>query len=71
MLDSLMEMEIAYSLMKSSGNEHTVDGYYKQLKTDIDILDRHSEEFKIIHEYVKNTHAATHSSYELDVEDVR
>lgn len=65
-----MEMEIAYSLMKSSGSEHTVDSYYKQLKTDIDILDHSSDEFKIIHEYVKNTHAATHGSYELVVEDV-
>lgn len=69
-LDNLMEMEIAYSLMKSSGGEHTVDSYYKQLKTEIDILHRESEEFHIIHEYVKNTHAATHGSYELDVEDV-
>ncbi|CAG9763321.1 unnamed protein product [Ceutorhynchus assimilis] len=70
MLNSLMEMEIAYSLMKSSGAEHTVDAYYKQLKTDIDVLSKDSEEFKIIHEYVKNTHAATHASYELILEDV-
>ncbi|XP_066147801.1 poly [ADP-ribose] polymerase [Euwallacea fornicatus] len=70
MLDNLMEMEIAYNLMKSSGSEHTVDSYYIQLKTHIEILDPESEEFKIIHEYVKNTHAATHTSYELDVQDV-
>lgn len=70
MLDSLMEMEIAYSLMKSSGSEHTVDSYYKQLNTEIDILDRDSEEFMIIKEYVTNTHAATHSSYTLEIEDV-
>lgn len=70
MLDSLMEMEIAYNLMRSSGSEHTVDSYYKQLNTEIGILDRESEEFTIIEEYVKNTHAATHSSYTLEIEDV-
>ncbi|XP_050310535.1 poly [ADP-ribose] polymerase [Anthonomus grandis grandis] len=70
MLDSLLEMEVAYNLMSSSGGDHTVDAYYKQLNAEIDIMHRESEEFKIIHEYVKNTHAATHSSYELDVQDV-
>ncbi|XP_018568768.1 poly [ADP-ribose] polymerase [Anoplophora glabripennis] len=70
MLDSLTEMEIAYNLMKSSGSEHTVDSYYKQLNTEIDVLDRESEEFTIIQEYVTNTHAATHSSYTLEIEEV-
>ncbi|XP_076264902.1 poly-(ADP-ribose) polymerase [Rhynchophorus ferrugineus] len=70
MLDNLLEMEIAYSLMKSSGSEHTVDSYYKQLKTDIEVLDKKSEEFQIIKEYVKNTHAETHDTYDLDIEDV-
>lgn len=65
-----MELEVAYNLMKSTDGEHTVDTYYSQLKTDIDILERDSEEFKIIQEYVRNTHAETHRSYELDIEDV-
>lgn len=70
MLNSLTEMEIAYNLMKSSGSEHTVDSYYNQLNTEIGILDRTSEEFTIIEEYVKNTHAATHSSYSLEIDEV-
>jgi predicted DNA-binding WGR domain protein len=70
MLDSLIELEIAYNLMKSSGSEHTVDGYYNQLNTEIDVLSPESEEFKIIKTYVKNTHADTHSSYSLDIKDV-
>ncbi|KAG5892238.1 hypothetical protein JTB14_014609 [Gonioctena quinquepunctata] len=70
MLDSLMELEIAYNLMKTSGSEHTVDSYYNQLNTEIGVLKRDSEEFAIIKEYVKNTHAATHSNYELEVEEV-
>ncbi|KAL1517903.1 hypothetical protein ABEB36_001606 [Hypothenemus hampei] len=69
MIDSLMEMQVAYNLMKS-GTEHTVDSYYKQLNTEIDILDKNGEEFSIIHEYVKNTHATTHDNYDLDVQEV-
>lgn len=70
MLDSLMELEIAYNLMKSSGSEHTVDSYYQQLNTEIDVVKAESEEYKIIEEYVKNTHAATHTSYSLDIKNV-
>uniref|UniRef100_UPI003134487B Poly-(ADP-ribose) polymerase n=1 Tax=Tribolium castaneum TaxID=7070 RepID=UPI003134487B len=70
MLDSLMELEIAYNLMKSSGSEHTVDSYYKQLNTEIDVLKTDSEEYKIIQEYVTNTHAATHGGYSLNIKNV-
>lgn len=70
MLDSLMELEIAYNLMKSSGSDHTVDSYYHQLNTEIGVLDRNSKEFAIIEEYVKNTHAETHTNYALAVEEV-
>ncbi|CAH0546205.1 unnamed protein product [Brassicogethes aeneus] len=70
MLDSLMELEVAYNLMKSSGSEHTVDSYYGQLKTDIDVLERTSEEFGLIEKYIQNTHAKTHSNYKLEIEDV-
>ncbi|XP_072398728.1 poly [ADP-ribose] polymerase [Diabrotica undecimpunctata] len=70
MLDSLLELEIAYNLMKTSGSEHTVDSYYKQLNTEIDVLEKTSEEFQIIQEYVKNTHAATHNTYDLVIDEV-
>lgn len=70
MLDSLLELEIAYNLMKSSGSEHTVDSYYRQLNTEIDVVDRNSEEFAIIEQYVKNTHAETHRNYTLVIEEV-
>lgn len=70
MLDNLLDLEIAYNLMSSSGSEHTADGYYKKLNAEIDVLDQTKEEFEIIREYVKNTHAKTHSNYELVIEDV-
>ena len=33
-------------------------------------MDKNSEEVNRIKEYVKNTHAATHKYYELEVEEV-
>lgn len=73
MLDSLLEMEIAYSLMKSTrdiGGSATVDGHYEQLKTHIEVLDEDTEEFKHIKQYVTNTHASTHTHYSLDIKEV-
>ncbi|XP_012538492.2 poly [ADP-ribose] polymerase [Monomorium pharaonis] len=72
MLDALLEMEIAYNLLcdKTDAKENPLDGHYKQLKTDIDVLDKTSEEFKMIEKYVKNTHAATHTQYDLEIEEV-
>lgn len=65
-----MELEIAYNLMKSSGTEHTVDSYYNQLNTELNVLDRDSEDYAIIEEYVKNTHAETHTNYDLVIEGI-
>ncbi|XP_011882597.1 PREDICTED: poly [ADP-ribose] polymerase isoform X2 [Vollenhovia emeryi] len=72
MLEALLEMEIAYNLLcdKTDEKENPLDSHYKQLKTDIDVLDKTSEEFKMIETYVKNTHAATHMQYALEIEEV-
>lgn len=70
MLDSLMEIEIAYNLMKGGGSDHSVDSYYNQLNTEIDVLSRDTEEFKVIEEYLRNTHAATHDQYSLELSEV-
>lgn len=36
----------------------------------LQVVDKDSEEAKIIKQYVKNTHAATHNAYDLKVVDV-
>ncbi|XP_041632333.1 poly [ADP-ribose] polymerase isoform X2 [Drosophila kikkawai] len=72
-LDSLAEIEVAYNLIKSENtidNINQLDKHYAQLKTKLDPLDKSSEEFSILQNYVKNTHASTHSAYELEVVDV-
>ncbi|XP_043465217.1 poly [ADP-ribose] polymerase [Leptopilina heterotoma] len=72
MLESLIEMEIAYNLLhvKSDSTVHPIDAHYEQLKSEIDVMSKDSEEFKVIQQYVKNTHAATHQQYELEIEDI-
>ncbi|KAF6202111.1 hypothetical protein GE061_004509 [Apolygus lucorum] len=75
MLESLMEMEVAYSLLKETKGEgddelHPIDAHYKKLNSDITVLEKDSDEFQTILTYVKNTHAATHSNYTLDVSEV-
>lgn len=72
MLDSLLEIEVAYSLLKvdAASGVNPIDSHYEQLKTDLAVLDKDSEEFAILAKYVKNTHAATHNMYELEIEDI-
>ncbi|XP_030371333.1 poly [ADP-ribose] polymerase [Scaptodrosophila lebanonensis] len=73
MLDSLAEIECAYSLIKSEDkNEdlNPLDKHYDQLKTQLKPLDKDTEEFKMLKMYVSNTHAATHSSYDLEIIDI-
>ncbi|XP_043064418.1 poly [ADP-ribose] polymerase isoform X2 [Drosophila ficusphila] len=73
MLDSLSEIEVAYSLIKAqdeTNNTNPLDKNYALLKTQLDPLDKDSEEFSILSKYVRNTHASTHCSYELEIVDV-
>ena len=74
MVDSLMEIELAYSMLKerASGDEtkDPLDAHFEKLKTDMEVVAKDSDEFKMIAEYVVNTHAATHAHYKLKVSEV-
>ncbi|XP_075970335.1 poly-(ADP-ribose) polymerase [Anticarsia gemmatalis] len=73
MLDNLLEIEIAYSLMKTeSATEETspITSHYLKLKADIAPLPTESPEFEMIKKYVRNTHASTHQYYTLDLQQV-
>lgn len=47
-----------------------IESHYLKLKSKIVPLERDSDEFKLIEEYTRNTHAATHTSYTLEVAEV-
>ncbi|RWR99425.1 poly [ADP-ribose] polymerase 1-like protein, partial [Dinothrombium tinctorium] len=69
MLDSLLEMELAFELVsdiKEEG-EDVLKQHYDRLDANIEVLDKNSEEFVIIEKYVKNTHGKTHSQYSLNI----
>lgn len=72
MLDSLMEIELAYELLSKGdeGGVSSIDSHYKTLNADVDILEAHSEEYKIIEKYLQNTHAPTHTNYALKIDQV-
>lgn len=74
MLDNLLEIEVAYNLLKqvddNDGKVDPIDAHYAKLKTDIKVVEKSSQEFQTIEKYVKNTHAETHNLYTLEIEDV-
>lgn len=73
MLAGLTEIEIAYTMCASidkSSDQLPVDQHYMQLNCAISALAKDGSEFKLIIDYVKETHAITHNNYKLDVKNV-
>ncbi|CAL8393165.1 unnamed protein product [Arctogadus glacialis] len=73
MLDNLLDIEVAYSLLRGGAEDNgkdPIDINYEKLKTKIEVVDKNSEEAEIIMQYVKNTHAATHNTYTLEVDEI-
>ncbi|CAF1030272.1 unnamed protein product [Rotaria sordida] len=73
MIDNLLEIEIAYSMLKGSideKDEHPIDVHYKKLKCIIEPIDKNTEEFKRIEQYMINTHASTHNTYTLKLKEL-
>uniref|UniRef100_A0ABM0MYY5 Poly [ADP-ribose] polymerase n=1 Tax=Saccoglossus kowalevskii TaxID=10224 RepID=A0ABM0MYY5_SACKO len=56
MLDNLLDIEVAYSLLKEgTTDKNPIDANYKKLKCDLQPIDKDSEEFKLIKTYVSNS----------------
>lgn len=104
MLDNLLDIEVAYSLLRGGAQDNDndpIDINYEKLKTDIEVrspryyslqplkeeimcgnftfscafvtfqvVEKNTDEANIIMQYVKNTHAATHNTYTLEVQEV-
>lgn len=67
-----MEIEFAYELLKEGDSKEgpPIDVHYASLKTDLDVLEKNSEEYNIIQKYLDNTHAETHNQYDLHIQQV-
>ncbi|XP_070576368.1 poly [ADP-ribose] polymerase 1-like [Ptychodera flava] len=71
MLDNLLDIEVAYSLLKGGDStKDPIDANYETLKCPMKVMDKKSDMFKLIETYTKNTHAATHNQYSLELEEV-
>ncbi|CAG8683971.1 11421_t:CDS:2 [Funneliformis caledonium] len=72
MVETLGEIEIASTLIKGSDETiNPLDAHYKSLKLGrMEPLDHNSKEFKMVVDYVKNTHGATHNYFKLEVLEV-
>ena len=62
MVASLTDIEIATRLLSESGDEseNELDGNYKKLKSKLVTLESNSTDYKIVNDYVKNTHGSSH-----------
>jgi len=69
LLDSLMDIEVAYRFTKEGGDA-SVENNYKKLKTEILPLDINTVEYYQIKEYLKNSHSSLHTKYTMELEDV-
>ncbi|UJR16964.1 hypothetical protein I4U23_003862 [Adineta vaga] len=73
MIDNLLQIELAYSMLKRSKddeNEHPIDVHYKKLQTLIEPIDKTTDEFQRIEQYMINTHASTHNQYKLKLNEL-
>merc|ERR1712038_1443416 len=73
MLDSLLEVEKAMKVMEkvdSTKKENVYDQHYAKLDCDITPLAKEDEMWKTISDSIKNTHASTHDSYVLKVDEI-
>ncbi|XP_077991916.1 poly [ADP-ribose] polymerase 1-like [Glandiceps talaboti] len=71
MLDNLLDIEVAYSLLKGGDtSKDPIDANYEKLKCPINVLESTSDTYKLIEKYMKNTHAATHNQYGLELQEV-
>ena len=72
MLQSLQDIQVFTKLLDEGGVKgvNELDSNYLKLDTTVTPLDKDSERYKLLVEYVANTHATTHTAYKLEVEDI-
>ena len=76
MLRGLLELETTYDLLRKlkesdqTSSENMIKYYYDTLKCQMKSLDKESDEYAQLKDYVKNSHGPTHTSYKLNVEEI-
>ncbi|PWZ40138.1 Poly [ADP-ribose] polymerase 1 [Zea mays] len=71
MLEALQDIEIASKIVGfDSDSDESLDDKYMKLHCDITPLAHDSEDYKLIEQYLLNTHAPTHKDWSLELEEV-
>lgn len=73
MMEAITDVEIASSLMKegrSGGSLSQVDIKYRKLKARIEPLEKHTQEYSFIEQYVTNSHASVHNTFKIEIDNV-
>ncbi|KAJ3678554.1 hypothetical protein LUZ60_002357 [Juncus effusus] len=71
MLEALQDIEIASRLVGFDGdNDETLDEKYMKLKCHICPLSHDSDDYKLVENFLLNTHAPTHKEWSLELEEV-
>ena len=72
MLQSLEDIQVFTKLLDQGGisNVNELDSNYLKLGTTITPLNKKSDLYKLLVDYVDNTHASTHTAYKLEVLDI-
>ncbi|KAF9921260.1 Poly [ADP-ribose] polymerase 2 [Linnemannia zychae] len=77
MLEALGEIEIAQKLLKENKkleealSVNPLDQQYESLKLKmLDPMDKKCDRYKLIEQFVRNSHGKTHSAYKLQIEEV-
>jgi len=64
MMEAITDIEVAATLMKegkSGGSLNQVDIKYRKLKAKLEPLEKHTQEYSFIEQYVTNSHAQVHN----------
>jgi len=70
MIESLMEIEVAFKLMTTESGQKTLDNQYDKLHNHIEPLDRNTDEYRTLEKYLQNTHAPTHKQYKIEIKEI-
>ena len=72
MLQSLQDIQVITKLLDQGdiSNVNQLDSNYLKLDTTVKPMNKDSDTYKLLVEYVANTHASTHTAYQLEVEEI-
>eukprot|EP00112_Aurelia_sp_Birch-Aquarium-sp1_P002057 Seg1224.3 transcript_id=Seg1224.3/GoldUCD/mRNA.D3Y31 product=Poly protein_id=Seg1224.3/GoldUCD/D3Y31 len=72
LLEALGDIEIALKVIKENKDMllNPIDRHYKALNCQIEAVEHGIEEFQVIEKYLQNTHAKTHNTYKMEVQEI-